>query len=348
MLLTFLALTKVSAQEVKNQTEEIKSLKKGKYLLYYITKDKKTGKYSYSSSDSDIELTQVLREKNFPEHTYLEIKKKDGSAEYHLPDNMAFPITLAQIYYEGNAKQQKEVGYVPYKIRPGRTHRKVVHQGIIYNYTSDFYYDSPESYIPYSLYVPESYGKENGGKKPKKKKKKKKSFFSQLASLGDEKTYASLIHHTEKELYKKHPVDNVIAYLKKAVPKQKQEYKRWISKPSNKKRIDDVEKKRDLMYKAINNYNEALKQTPEWKRIQENNRLADAAAKRNNTTIQNNTGRDIYVYQKGSYNSARINAGSSRTFSCNETYYYTFSGNSKWSAGAKISGTSCGGTATVR
>lgn len=347
-ILVLLAVTTMSSQEVKNQTEHIKSLKTGKYLFYYIEKDKNTGKYSYRKSSSGTELSQVLREKNFPEHTYLEFKGSSGSSIYYLPDNMAFPITLANIYYEGNPKMRKEIGYVPYEIRPGRTNRRVVYDGIIYDYNSDFYHDDPESYVPFSLYVHESYGKENEDNNPKKKKKKKKSFFGQLANLGNPSTYASLEHYSQKELRKQNPVEKVIEYLKKAVPKQKQEYKKWISKPANKLRIDNLEKTRDLMYKAINNYNDALKQTPEWKRIQENNRRANAAAQRNNTTIQNNTGKDIYIYEEGSNNGSRINAGSSGTFGCNTTYYYSFSGNASWRQGNRVSGTSCGATATVR
>lgn len=351
LVITFLilfTLSSVNSQEVKNQTEHIKSLKIGKYLFYYIDKDKKTGKYSYRKGSGSTELSQVFREKNFPEHTYLEFNGGAGAGTRYLPDNMAFPITLASIYYEGNPKMQKEIGYVPYEIRPGRTNRRVVHNGIIYNYFSDFYYDDPKTYVPSSLYVHESYGKENEKKKPKKKKKKKKSFFGQLASLGDPKTYASLEHYSQKELRKQNPAEKVVEYLKKAVPKQKQEYKKWISKPVNKSRINNLEERRELIYKAMNNYNEALKQTPEWKRIQENNKFWEKHEAKNNTTIQNNTGKDIYIYEEGSRNGDRLFNDGSRSYKCNNTYYYSFSGNASWREAKRISGTNCGATATVR
>ena len=92
--------------------------------------------------------------------------------------------------------------------------------------------------------------------------------------------------------------------------------------------------------------------TPEWRRIQENNRRADAAAAKNNVTIKNETGREIYIYESGSMNGSRINAGSSSTFRCSASYYYAFDGNSGSRVGnagplAYSANSSCGGSVTV-
>lgn len=331
----------LNGQEVTNQTEQIKLLKTGKYLTYNV--NSKNGNDWYPV-DIDAELTSVEQEDNFKEHKYLYFKiGETGSPWAFIPDNMAFPVTLAQLNYMGNDKLKKEVGYVPYEITR-TTKRFVVLDGIIFGLSLDFDPKDPETFKPYRLYVHESYGKENKSKDgEKEKKKKKKSLFKKLSSLANVASSPAV-----KKLNSENLVDKVVSYLTLAIKKQEEVYPKWKSVALNKMRLNNVEKKRKLMYKALNDYNEAYKKTDEWKRIQENNRRANAAAKRNNTTIKNATGRVIYIYEEGSYNSSRISNGNSQSFGCNNTYYYTFSGNSKWSAGTKISGTSCGSTATVR
>lgn len=334
----------VNGQVVTNQTEQIKLLPTGKYLTYDV-KDQGNGKYYWYPVKLNAELASVEQEKNFIEHKYLNFKVGNSMHDKprpYLPDNMGFPITLAKVYYAGNEKLQKKVGYVPDDIRKGRTNRVVVLDGIIFDLSTDFDPDKPETFKPYRLYVHESYGKENKSKDGGKKKKKK-SLFKKLSSIASIAGSAA-----EKKLNETNRVERVVNYLKKAVAKQNEVYPKWKNQPKNKTRLKNLELKKKLMDKGINDYNEAYKKSDEWKRIQENNKRANAAARKNNTTIQNNTGKDIYVYEEGSYNGTRIGNGNSKSFGCSSTYYYSFSGNGKWSSGSKISGTSCGSTATVR
>lgn len=338
-------LNSINGQEVKNQTEQIKLLPTGKYLTYDV-KDKGNGKYYWYPVKLDAELASVEQEKNFTEHKYLNLKVGNSMHDKpnsYLPDNMGFPITLAKLAYEGNAKLQKKVGFVPREIRKGRTNRVVVLDGIIFDLSTDFDPNKPETFKPYRLYVHESYGKENKSKDDGKKKKKKKSFLKKLGSIANVAGSAA-----EVELNKVNHVENVVSYLKKAVAKQNEVYPKWKNQPKNKARLKNLELKKKLMDKGINDYNEAFKKTDEWKRIQENNKYWAKYEAENETTIKNATGRDIFIYEEGSHNGTRLFNDGRRSYKCNKTYYYSFSGNSKWSAGTKISGTSCGSTATVR
>lgn len=340
-------LNSINGQEVKNQTEQIKLLKIGNYVSYKVNK-KDNGKYYFTPWGLKCELNSVEQEKNFVEHKYINFQifgSGHSTPESYLPDNMGFPVTLAKVAYEGNAKLQKKVGYVPREIIQGKTKRFVVFKGMIFRLSTSFDPEKPSTFEPISIYVHDSYGKTSKTEENSKKKKKKKSFFKNLKSKALSKLAS---HPSEIKLNDESPVEELLNYLKKAIAKQKSIYPTWKTKTANKLRLANLEKRRKLMDKAMYDYNEAYKKSDEWKRIQENERRANSAAAANNTTIANNTGRDIYVYEEGSYNGTRINNGSSQSFGCNSTYYYSFSGNSKWSAGTKISGTSCGGTATVR
>lgn len=340
VIITLLAMNSYS-QEVKNQTEHIKSLRTGKYITYDVN-----GKGQWYPIRLKAELAAVESEKNFSEHKILKFKignSMHDKPESYLPDNMAFPITMAKIAYEGNTKMQKKVGYVPRKIRKGSTNRVVVLDGVIYDLSFKFDGENPETFKPYRLYVHESFVKQGSSKK-EKPKKKKLSFFKKMTTL-QTNVSADL---GSKKLADMKVFELVKDYLTKAYAAQKKAYPSWKSETKNKLRLESIELKRKLMNKAMNDYNEAYKKSDEWKRIQENNRRANAAAQKNNTTIQNKTGRDIYVYEEGSHNGSRINVGSSGTFSCNETYYYSFSGNVSWREGRPINGASCGSTATVK
>jgi len=66
-LFTFITQNGI-AQTVKNQTEHIKSLKLGKYTAYEVLKNDK-GDYYFSQMSTFLEILEVNREPNFPEHT---------------------------------------------------------------------------------------------------------------------------------------------------------------------------------------------------------------------------------------------------------------------------------------
>jgi len=341
----------VKAQDVTNQTEQIKALPIGKYIIYDI-KDY-NGKTDYARLKMTAEMVEVAREQNFPEHSRFMFKISDLDAQQYIPTNMAFPATLAALYYEGNEKLQKKVGYVPIEKNESSTNRFVVVDGIIFDLNNKFNKDNPETFKPRRLYVPESFALEaskTDEKKDGKKKKKKLSFKERMKKLSG--GGLGVDKGTEK-LIDINAVQKAVDYLSAAIAQQEKVYPSWIEKSENSTRLEAVKKRLDLMYDAMNKYNEDLMDTPEYKRIQENNRRANAAAAKNNVTLKNDTGKDIYVYEAGSMNGSRINAGSSGSFSCSSNYYYAFNGNSGTRGGnagplAYSSNSSCGGTVSVK
>ena len=348
-LLTLLALSSLSAQTVNSQTEELKLLRTGKYLTYEVNEVESGNGYHFQRISLPAELTEVNPEKNFPEHSYIDFKIGSASATTYLPDNMAFPITLAHVAYKGNEKLQQQVGYVPREIRPGTTNRLVALGGVIYDLSFKFDPENPKTFVPYRLYVHESFGNEPAAAeateegKPAKKlslKERMKNFKAELE--------APTADAVGIKLDEMNAIAEVQAYLKRAYAYQQQVEGAWNAKSSNSTRLKLVEERRGLMDEAMKKYNEDLMDTPEWRRIQENNRLADAAARANNVTLKNDTGRDIYIYEDGSHNGSRINVGSTGTFSCNRTYFYTFDGNSSWREGKAVGAAGCGTTVAVK
>lgn len=339
----------LSAQNVKSQSEQIKSLQLGKYIAVDVIK-LKNGSYDHAPLKLENELIEVLPEPNFSEHKYFKMVIA-SQEKFYLPDNMAFPMTYAQLAYEGNEKLQKAVGYVPREIRKGSTNRVFVHDGVIFDLSTGFDEDSKESYQPYRLYVHESVLKENPkDDKPKKKLSLKERMMKKMAGKNSEVAKTITINNY---LNGKEAVKKAIEYLEKAVAQKKEVYPKWIINSTNKTRLDLIEERRELMFAAMKKYNEDLMDTPEWRRIVENNRRAEAAGRANNVTIQNNTGRDIYIYSEGSMNGTRVNAGSSSTFDCGTSQYYAFDGNSGTRGGnagpqAYSAGSGCGSTVTVQ
>lgn len=347
--LAALAFGPLSAQTVNDQTAELKLLRAGKYLAYNVEQADSGDGYVFQRINSSPEVLEVNPEKNFPEHSYIEFDNGSSSATTFLPDDMAFPITLAHVAYKGNEKLQKQVGYVPREIRPGTTNRVVVLGGVIYDLSFKFDPERPETFVPYRLYVHESFADEPAAAattddaKPAKKlslKERMRNFKAELEAptadaVGTKLNDLNAIAHLED-------------YLAQAYAQQQQVAAAWNAKPANSTRLRLVEERRGLMDEAMKKYNEDLMDTPEWRRIQENNRLADEAARASNVTLKNDTGRDIYIYEDGSHNGSRINVGSSGTYSCNKAYYYTFDGNSNWREGKAVGAAGCGTTVAVK
>ena len=66
-------------------------------------------------------------------------------------------------------------------------------------------------------------------------------------------------------------------------------------------------------------------------------------------TINNKTGKDIYVYEDGSRNSSTIRANSSGRFDCDHNYTYKFDPNSSGKGNQCYSANSaCGSSVTVK
>lgn len=356
MSIVLLAVGLTNAQEVVNQTEQIKSLPIGKYIAFDVKKNK-NGNYEYFDLKGEHELLEVHQEPNFPEHKYFKMKIY-GTDSNFIPDHMAFPITYAKLFYEGNDKLKKQVGYVPREIRPGSTNRVCVVDGVIFDLSTKFKENDAETYIPYRLYVHENFGegfKETDKKDGNKKKLSLKERMEQamMRKLANKNPEMKALYNSIQKLQAMDAVQLVQDYLTAAVAKQKAVASKWMQDPKNAERLKRVEERRELMFAAMKKYNEDLMDTPEWRRIQENNAFWEKRSKENDLTIKNATGRDIYIYESGSLNGSRINAGSSGKFSCKTSYYYAFdhkSGSRVGNAGPLVyaANSSCGGTVTVK
>jgi hypothetical protein len=345
-------LFKANAQDVVSQSEQINSLKTGTYIAFDVKKNK-NGNYNYIELKGEHELIAVNPEPNFSEHNYFEIKIYGDDYNF-IPDNMAFPITYARLFYEGNAKLKKQVGYVPRKIRPGSTNRICVVDGIIFDLGTNFNPNKPDTFKPYRLYVHEDFGKDF---KPSENKKKKLSLKERMEQSMMKKIAKSKglqgVYNSIQKLDAMDAVNLVQDYLKTAIAKQQAVEPKWKSISSNTKRLQLVEARRELMNIAIKKYNDDLMDTPEWRRIQENNRLAASAAAKNNVTLKNDTGREIYIYAAGSMNGSRLSNGASSTFSCSTTYYYAFNSNAGSRHGnagplAYSANSGCGSTVSIK
>ncbi|MGD1945847.1 MAG: hypothetical protein ACFB0A_06225, partial [Croceivirga sp.] len=290
-------------------------------------------------------------------HKYFEMKIY-GTDENFIPDNMAFPITYAKLFYEGNDKLKKQVGYVPREIQPGSTNRVCILDGVVFDLNTKFNEDDPDTYVPYRLYVHENFGEDfdEGNKKDSGKKKKRslKERMEQgmMKKLANKNPELKAIYNCIQKLQAMDAVNLVQNYLTSALAKRRVMEPKWKQNANNTKRLELVEERRELMFAAMKKYNEDLMDTPEWRRIQENNAFWEKQARENDITIKNETGSDIYLYEAGSMNGSRINSGSSGRFNCKTTYYYAFDSNSGSRVGnagalAYSANSSCGGTITV-
>ncbi|GAA0872839.1 hypothetical protein GCM10009117_19860 [Gangjinia marincola] len=338
-------------QEIKNQTEQIKSLKPGNYRKVELIDDKKGG-FNYDLYPTPIVLKEVKQDPNFSEHKYF-VLEEDGTDYNYVIDNMAFPVTFGKEYFMGNEKLQKKVGYVPREFSKGRTVRASVIDGIIYDYNWKFDAKDKSTHIPYRLLVHESFLKEENGKDSNEKKKKlslKERMMQKMAGNNPEMKAALYVNNKLRDMNAAQIGQD---YIQAALAQQKEVEPKWLADKNNARRVKLLDDRRELMYKAMKKYNDDLMDTPEWRRIQENNRLANAAAAKNSVTIKNGFGKDVYVYEEGSMNGTRINAGSTGTFSCSSSYYYAFNGNAGTRGGnagpkAYSANSSCGSTVTIQ
>lgn len=340
-----------NAQEVQNQTDQLKSLQLGNYRAAYLVDNEKGG-YDYDLKAKTIILKEVNQDPNFNEHKYF-ILEENGTDYNYVINNYAFPATFGKEYFKGNKKLQEKVGYVPREFSQGRTVHIAVIEGMIYDFNWKFNPNDPKTFIPYRILVHESFLKEEVGADGKKKKKKlslKQRMMRKLAGNNAEMKQTLLVNEKLRDV---NTIEIAKNYITKALQKQNEMTAKWNQVAYNKQRVQMLNDRRKLMVKAMKKYNDDLMDTPEWRRIQENNRLGDAAAKANNVTIKNETGRDIYVYESGSLNGSRINTGSSGSYNCKKTYYYAFDGNSGTRGGnagpkAYSANSSCGGTVSVK
>ena len=341
----------LSAQKVKSQSEHINSLQPGTYYAANLLEDKKKG-YNYDLYiDKPILLKEVSQDPNFIEHKYFVIEE-DGSEYNYVVDNYAFPVTYGREHFEGNKRLQEKVGYVPREFSQGRTVHVAIIDGLIYDFNWKFKEGDASTYVPYRVLMHESFLKEDNSKDGKKKKKKKLSLKERMMRKLATSPEMKAALRVNGKLREMDAAQIAVDYVTQALTKQKNVESKWMTDSYNSQRIQLLDDRRKIMFKAMKKYNDDLMDTPEWRRIVENNRRAEAAGKANNVTIENNTGKDVWLYAERSMNGTVIRANSSGIFDCKINYYYAFSGNAGTRGGnagpqAYSAGSGCGSTMSV-
>ena len=289
-------------EEIKSQSEHIKSLKEGKYVTYEVEENNGNTSLFNITERYPLEVTSIEPEKNFPnDHFYLKIKIGSSINEVpqpHLPDHFAFPISYPVRAYEGNAKMQSEVGYVPRKfsrnkLKSSGTYTYIILDGVIYGVT---YLDNPDEIKVWHIFTHEDFAKKEDKKEEEDgQKKKKMSLKEKLNALknaiGD--AGASKLH--EMKAY-----DKVKEYYKAAYKKQQEIIPQWEKSAEGQKYKAIVEGKGAKMDNIINQQNSML--------------------------IKNSTGQDIYIYRSDSNEGAVMGAGVTLNFPCGVELYYDFTG----------------------
>lgn len=98
-------------------------------------------------------------------------------------------------------------------------------------------------------------------------------------------------------------------------------------------------------------YNDSIKATPEYQKMKAHQKSMEEMKNGKSTesvTINNATGKDIYIYKEGSNNSTTIRANSRGSFDCNQNYLYKFDPNSAGQGSQCYRANSgCGNSTTV-
>ncbi len=218
------------------------------------------------------------------------------------------------------------------------------------------------------VYIKEGASSGNNTGEKKKKKKKKFSFKDKLKKLKSgglviKANYGSEHKDLQSQNIRKLITDYLVAMKAKQgarTAKEKQSDKN-ITKSSDAialkaKNAKAAEKaKRDAEWADAKRYNDSVKATPEWQDLQrrkaqnEANYQASKSSKSNTVTISNRTGRDIYVYKKGSRNGTRINVNSSSKFDCTVSYTYKYDSNASGSGSQCYNAnTGCNASVTLK
>ena len=318
---------KNNAQEVKHQTEELASVKKGFYTAYIA--DKKGDAYHGGIHDYVYQFTDLQDSKTQPgvHHEFFMIRAGNKARPeknkpiMFLPDNEAFPITYVEKVYEGNKAMQNSIGYAP-RINPLTDINRVVFlDGMIYLITN---WKSKDDYFLQAVL--------EYTEKPMGKLKMMKEVIS------SPKKMAALDPHTKLQ-----------NYLNAAYAKQQKVYNTWIQDPVNASVVEGTKIKRELTLKAIQKKNDDYKKSDEYKRIQEINAMGERRDRENNVTVRNNTSKDAYIYYDGSSNADIVRANGKGTFNCKKSIFFSFTkgGSSSSSTLLNSSGNSCGSTVTI-
>lgn len=316
----------VNAQELKDQTQQLNDIQLGNHTAYLAKWDGK-GSYAGGIEDRMYYVKSMENYKVLPGSHHKEVyivingdKKnpKDQEADMFIPDNVAFPVTYMLRVYEGNNKTRKKVGYYP---------------------RTDVYEDTRAVFLNGKIYILENWKDKDNYKldavleyreKPLKGLKMMKEVLKSPKKMKSEKPHQVL----QK-------------YLDAATAKQKSYYATWIKKPENAKTIQYLKDLKAATAKALKDYNQAIFDSPEYQRMLAHRRWMDKNA---NMTVQNNTGRTIWVGSSPeAFITTEIQAGSSKSnISCTSDMYYYYS-SSKGSRGTKFhhKKSGCGTTVNI-
>lgn len=332
LMLTTLAILltsfAVNAQELKNQTQQLSSIKQGSYTPYLAKWDGK-GNYGGGIDDRIYKVTGIKEyrvRKNSPhKEVYIVLKGSKTNPSKHkplmfVPDNEAFPVTYMQRVYEGNKKMQEAIGYAP---------------------RTDVYEDTRAVFLGGKIYILENW-------------KSKEDYNLKAVLEFQEKKLKGLkmmkeVMKSPKKMKADKPHETLKNYLNKAFKKQKEVYASWVKEPRNRAIEERTVLVRDLVNKAIKKSNDDFKKSDTWKRIQEVNAMSERQDKEERFWVDNGTGRAIYLYEGSSRNGSLVRAGTKSSYQdCKKSWSYSFSSGG---AGTKIPintpGQNCGRTVKI-
>lgn len=328
LCILFFANSLKAQNEIKDQTKQLEAIQVGNYTGY-LTQQSSDGTYE---GGLDVLVYKITNFKDYRiqpgahKEVYMLFGEDPDRPDDHketmfLPDNEAFPITYVQKVYEGSPAMQKEIGYSPRINRLSDGNRIVFIDGKIFMI---------EDWVDKDNYklqaVLEFQAKKMGGLKKMKEVMK-----------SPKKMKAMQPHKTLQE------------YLNNAYNKQEEVYAQWIKNPKNAALVQNIDQIREFIIGAINKQRDEWYNSAEYKRIKERNASATQSSSENEVTINNKTGKDIYIYEEGSRNGSRVSANGRGTFNCKKNLYHSFSGNSSASNGTLFvrANQSCGTTVNV-
>ena len=187
---------------------------------------------------------------------------------------------------------------------------------------------------------------ESEEKKDTKGKKKKMSMKDRLKALEELKSKLAVNYGAaHKELQNKDLKKYITDYL--VAMKAKQDGRT----AAEKKHDDNLEaaKKRDAAETKA--YNDKIKASPEYKRMKEYQKFSEQVKKESDAkvlTVENKTGKTIYIYSGSHYDAGTIPPGTSSELDCSRSYSYKFdlstpgAGSDFYTANSR-----CGGSITV-
>ena len=340
---------KGTSDDVKSQSEILKGMDVNQEYVTYKPHKKEDGSYSFSREDYSNKIVELLPESNLPNKHFIAMLKMNyyDDASSYMPTNMAFPITYSANYYEGSPKSKEMIGDFPTKIRTGGNASRIVFlDGFIYELTE---YYSPEKYWVWSVSVPKGYASEGeeGAGEDEGKKKKKLSFKDKLKNLKDMAVSGG--DATSKKLVEEDVIGKLEAYMKAGAIKQKKVYAEWEKSVEGSNYIKTIAERRDAYSKFVKSHNAAYWDSPEGRAIAARMKDEHKNGGKDKVTIDNETGKDIFVYEEGSRNGSVIRVNSSNTFDCSKSYYVG-SGSSVNGGGYKVvsANGSCGQTVEVQ